>query len=177
MPYSLDGGGVAPLVVERATAGDREAFTRLVTAYHHDLLRLCFTITGDVDLSSDAAQAAWQHAWRKLSQLRDPSRIRSWLLTIAANEARQALRRRGRVITVPHGLVDPPAPQSDRVGMLDLSNALGRLRADERQLIALRYVSGFNSNELAEAMGMSPAGVRTRLKRILDRLRRELDDG
>ena len=39
------------------------------------------------------------------------------------------------------------------------------------------YISGFTSVELAESLHLTPDGVRTRLKRILDRLRKELRDG
>ena len=60
---------------------------------------------------------------------------------------------------------------------LDLREAISRLDADDRALIAMRYVAGFDSNELALATGKSPAAVRQRLKRLLDRLRKDLTDG
>jgi DNA-directed RNA polymerase specialized sigma24 family protein len=43
-------------------------------------------------------------------------------------------------------------------------------------LLALRYVAGFDSTELGHALKMSPSGVRSRLERLVARLRRELDD-
>src|SRR5687767_5202194 len=88
-------------VVTEAADGDRAAFTELVATYHDDMIRLAMVITRDADLASDAAQAAWHQAWRKLRQLRDPDRVRPWLLSIAANEARQALRRRVRFAAMP----------------------------------------------------------------------------
>jgi len=63
------------------------------------------------------------------------------------------------------------------IGLWLWADALARLRSDERRLIRLRYVSGFTSVELAESPRLTPDGVRTRLKRILDRLRKELRDG
>jgi RNA polymerase sigma-70 factor, ECF subfamily len=167
---------VAALVVERAAEGSREAFTELVEIYHHDLLRLSYVVTGDQDLARDATQAAWGHAWRKLGQLRDPGRIRPWLLSIAANEARQALRRRRRLTTDQGGLFEPAA-EVDQIAHIDLSRALARLTPEERRLLGLRYVSGYSSVELAQQLNVSPEAVRSRLKRIIDRLRRELSDG
>ena len=41
----------------------------------------------------------------------------------------------------------------------------------------MRYLAGFDSNELALATGTSPEAVRQRLKRLLDRLREDLTDG
>ena len=60
---------------------------------------------------------------------------------------------------------------------LDLRNALARLDPDDRALIAMRYVAGFDSNELALATGRSASGTRARLARLLQRLERELDRG
>ena len=168
---------VPSAVVADAAAGNHAAFTELVATYHHDMLRLCLVITGDHDLANDAAQAAWHHAWRKLRQLRDPGRVRPWLLTIAANEARQGFRRRGHTVAATSDAMHPPAAEVDQIGLIDLGDALARLRPDERRLIALRYVAGFTSVELAESLHLTPDGVRTRLKRILDRLRKELGDG
>ena len=59
---------------------------------------------------------------------------------------------------------------------VDLREAISRLDADDRALVAMRYVAGFDSNELALAIGKSPAAVRQRLKRTLDRLREDLAD-
>ena len=60
--------------------------------------------------------------------------------------------------------------------LLDLADAMRRLDPDDRALLALRYVADFDSTELGRALGMSPSGVRTRLARLLARLRTELDD-
>ena len=64
-----------------------------------------------------------------------------------------------------------------RAGDIDLRNALANLSPDDRALVALRYVAGFDSTELARALGMSPSGTRARLARLLGRLRSELGDG
>ena len=76
--------------------------------------------------------------------------------------------------------MDPTGSSPDpgaRAGDIDLRNALARLKPEDRELIALRYVAGFDSTELARAMGMSPSGTRARLARLLGRLRSELGDG
>ncbi len=80
----------------QATAGDQAAFARIVRAHHDDMTRVCFVICGDLDLADEAVGAAWPIAWRKLSTLKDPDRLRPWLVSVAANEARQLLRRQRR---------------------------------------------------------------------------------
>ena len=60
---------------------------------------------------------------------------------------------------------------------MDLSNALHRLDPEDRALVALRYLADLDSTEIGTLTGRSASGVRTRLSRVLDRLRKELDDG
>lgn len=166
-------------LVARASDGDEIAFARIVAAHHDAMTRVAFLVTGDLDLADDAASAAWSIAWRRLGSLREPDRLRSWLVTIAANEAR-AMRRRARhhpivEIDVATDLSDAAADPSLHDTDVDLANALARLSAEDRQLLALRYVAGFDSFELARATGRSPSGTRARLARLLARLRMELD--
>lgn len=165
--------------VALAVAGDEVAFARIIRAHHDDMTRVCFVICGDLDLADEAVQAAWPIIWRKLGSLRDPSRLRPWLVSVAANEARQLIRRRRRRTVVELAVADPSTLGLDpagRVADLDLANALSRLDPDDRALLALRYVAGFDSTELARATGRSPSGTRARLARLLDRLRTELSD-
>ena len=165
-----------------AAAGDEVAFARIVDAHHADMSSVCFVVTGgDAELTAEAVQSAWPIAWRKLDSIRDPDRLRPWLISIAVNEARHMARRqrRGRVLEI-SAAVDPTSTTPDpasRAGDIDLRNALARLKPEDRALIALRYVAGFDSTELARAMGMSPSGTRARLARLLGRLRSELGDG
>jgi DNA-directed RNA polymerase specialized sigma24 family protein len=62
----------------------------------------------------------------------------------------------------------------DRDEDIDLAAALARLTADDRALLAMRYVAGFDSFEIARATGRSASGTRARLARLLARLRTEL---
>jgi DNA-directed RNA polymerase specialized sigma24 family protein len=97
---ALDSAMIAS-AVERAIAGDELAFARIVGAYHLDLVRVAYVICGDEDLAEDGAQAAWWIAWRKLASLRDPERLKPWLVAVAANEARKLVGREHR-----HGIVE-----------------------------------------------------------------------
>lgn len=151
---------------------DEAAFASLVNAYQPDLLRVCYVILGDSTLAEDAAQSAWMKAWRKIDQLRDPDKVRSWLIAVAANEARQISRsRRPAQRTASEGHFGPDADPR----LTDLNLALARLTADERRLLALRYVAEQNSEQIGAAIGTSAGAVRHRLMRLLARLKAELD--
>ena len=167
------------VVLQEAAAGDEAAFARIVEAHHRDMVRVAYGICGEPDLALDAVQAAWLIAWRKLRTVREPDHLRSWLVAVAANEARHLVKRRrgGPVIELK---VDPPDADTpdpaDEIRRLDLVNALRRLKPEERSLIAMRYGAELDSTEIGGLLGISPSGVRARLMRTMRRLRKELDD-
>src|SRR6185295_3138770 len=126
--------------VADAVAGDAMAFARIVRMHHNDMARVCHVICGDADLAQDAAQAAWPVVWRKLGGLRDPEKLRPWLVSVAANEARQIMRRsrRDRIVSIDVADVgsshdDPSRRASDNV----LVAAIRRLPLEDRSLIAM----------------------------------------
>jgi RNA polymerase sigma-70 factor, ECF subfamily len=168
-------------IIATAVTGDDVAFARIVDAYHDDMRRVCAFITRDMGLAEDAVQTAWSIAWRKLGSVREPARLRSWLMRVAVNEAKRSLRDRGRRIAVESLGVGPAAPvgvnPETGIDAVDLRKALARLDANDRALLAMRYVAGFNATELAEAIGITPSGVRNRLERLTSRLRQDLTDG
>jgi RNA polymerase sigma factor (sigma-70 family) len=164
--------------IASAVAGDDLAFGRIVAAHEVEMHRVCVAVCRDQAIAADAVQAAWATAWRKLDSVRDPARLRPWLVSIAVNETRQLMRKRHRRAQV-ELIVDP---SDDTMGVdpatgidaIDLDAALARLDPDDRALLAMRYVAGFDATELSVAIGLSPSGTRTRLERLLARLRQDL---
>ena len=162
-------------LVHSALAGDEDALARIMATHDGDMSRVCMVITGDEHAARDAVQAAWPIAWRRLASLRDADRLRPWLISIAANEARQLVRsearRRRRESRVD---AYPPPNTQDPAERLDLVAAVQRLDAGSRRLIALRYVADLTSHEIAREVGGTPSAVRGRLARIVAQLREEL---
>lgn len=169
-------------IVARVAAGDEVAFARLVAAHHEDMARVAFVICGDPDLAQEAVQAAWPRVWRKVGTIRDPERLKAWLVSVAANEAKQLARSRGRRQVrevavdgdVQVGAAVARDDPAERAAEMDLANALAGLDPTDRTILALRYVAGFSSAEIGSVIGMTAGGVRARIARLLDRLRREL---
>jgi RNA polymerase sigma factor (sigma-70 family) len=164
-------------MVELAIAGDEVAFARIVAAHHNDMARIAFFVCGDLDIAEEAEQSAWGVAYRRLKDLRDPDRLRPWLMSVAANEARQLARSRRRRSVREIAVADRTRPRDiDHAAMIDLADAIGRLDPKDRAIVGLRFIGGFESAEIGRAMGMTASGVRVRLHRLLERLRKDLGD-
>jgi RNA polymerase sigma factor (sigma-70 family) len=166
-------------IVTAAVDGDDVAFGRIVTAHHDDMRRLCTYVAGDESLAEDAVQVAWSVVWRKLGSLRDPAHLRPWLMRIAVNESKRLLAKGKRRSDVEAAAFAGPArgglDPGSGVERLDMVAAMGRLQPDDRALLAMRYVMGFDATELSVVTGMSPSAIRQRLKRALDQLREDLE--
>ncbi len=170
-------------LVERARSGDEDAFAGIVAAHHAELVRIAYGVCGDADLARDATQAAWVKVWQGLDKLREPTKLRPWLIAVVSNEARQAARSRRRRWVREVAPLDEerdadaaavPQPSGDRS---DLIAALLKLHPDDRALIVMRYLGGLGSDEIAETTGRNASSVRARLSRLMARLREDLGDG
>jgi RNA polymerase sigma-70 factor (ECF subfamily) len=176
---AMQDASVLESMVRHAAAGDEMACARLVEEHHAPMVRAAYVITGEAELAREATQVAWTKAWHRLGTLQRPERVRPWLVAIAANEARQLVRGRQRrtVHEISVGVDErPTGDPSAHIDVMDLKNAVRRLSLDDQGLLAMRFAAGLDSNQIGEQSRMSASGVRSRLARLLDRLRMDLDD-
>jgi RNA polymerase sigma-70 factor, ECF subfamily len=99
--------------LERARAGDPEAFGLLVDRFRDAVFRAALAATGSPAEAEDAAQEAFVAAYRRLDRFRGESSFKTWLLTIVWNKAldrRRAMRRTFRSLETEDGrTTDPPS--------------------------------------------------------------------
>ncbi len=164
-----------------ATAGDEAAFRRIISTHHNDMRRVCQAISGDHAIAEEATQAAWVVAWRKLDKVNGPDHLRPWLVSVAVNEAKKLMSKRRRRAefegSTPISVVVSGGDPAAGIDLVDLWAAVGRMKPDDRALLTMRYGAGFDSTELAIATGATPAAIRQRIKRLVDRLREDLSHG
>jgi RNA polymerase sigma-70 factor (ECF subfamily) len=164
-------------LVERAQAGDVDAFTQLVKAYAPRLHGVANLILHDPDRAQDAVQDALLMGWRDLRALRDPEAFEAWLrrLTVRAcyGVARKE-RRRNRVEV--HEVTDPGASRapdsSAELAERDwLYEMLERVAIDQRIVIVLHYYLDLSVNEVAEVLDVPYGTAASRLHRGLEAMR------
>src|SRR5271170_8027473 len=83
-------------LVGQSLSGNREAFGAIVARYQSLVCSLAFSATGSLSQSEDLAQETFVAAWEKLSELREPEKLRAWLCGIARNLINNSLRKHGR---------------------------------------------------------------------------------
>jgi RNA polymerase sigma-70 factor (ECF subfamily) len=164
-------------LVERAVAGDLDAFNQLVALYQGYLFSLVVRVVNDRDSAADAVQEAFFSCYRNIDRFRGDS-FRSWLTRIALNAATDILRYRKRRPADPFPEWEddswqPPAgedasPEREAVRrstVAIISNALAQITPDQRAAIVLFDVQGFDYQEIADMTHVSLGTVKSRIHR------------
>lgn len=160
-------------LLSRARAGDREAFELIVLAKGEPAFRTAMAILGNEADARDATQETFIAAWRGIASLREPERFDAWLGRILINSCRMALRHRGRVREVE--LTDSPVDSPSGSDSADFDSAFDRLSVDQRALLVLHHVHGYDVREIGRWLGIPSGTVKWRLSRARHALAAELE--
>src|SRR5690242_9546965 len=165
-----------PPVMASAAAGDAASFSRLIEPLLDPTFRLAAVMLGGRAAAEDAVQEASIKAWRKLGQLRgNEGSLRSWFLSIVANECRMARRQRWWSVVK---LAETPNIEdtTDHYGGAagDVRRALLRLKPDDRLPLVLHFYLDLPLVEVARTLGVSESAAKSRIYRAAQRLRPEL---
>ena len=172
-------------LVERAVLGDTAAFGLAYERHHTVVTRVVAARLGRQGDPADAVQDVFTVAWRRLHTLRDPAQLRPWLLQIARRTAIDHGRRFRRRDDDPAGdevlaTVADDGPGPEELGELGelarrLDVGLHGLSRRDATAIGLATHFGFGSQEIAEALGVTPGNAKVILHRARRRLRAALE--
>lgn len=171
--------GAEPELILLARQGDAAAWEALVAAHQEAVFRLAYLFLADADEAADAAQDTFLRAYDALARFDIARPLRPWLLSIAANLARNRRRAAGRYLAALKRLVGAEPPHSPgveargdrRMDAQALWQAVRRLSSDDQQVIYLRFFLDLTTEEAAESLGVAAGTVKSRLHRALARLR------
>jgi RNA polymerase sigma-70 factor (ECF subfamily) len=173
-------------VVTRVLAGQTALFEVLMRRHNERIYRTARAILRDEHEAEDVMQQAYVNAYSHLRQFDGRSKFSTWLTRIAVHEALARARRRGRYMTmdgdessvVEVSMLDA-APDPERLAISRelgglVESAVDRLPDGTREVFMLRQVEGMSTEEVADALNVSEAVVKTRLSRARGAIRREL---
>jgi RNA polymerase sigma-70 factor, ECF subfamily len=162
--------------VERARAGDLEAFDQIMIQYEHRLQRFLYGLVGDVDTAQELCQETFLAAYRSLPRVKGEMKLSGWLHTIALNQARSHYRRQRTRFHLPLGEHDVPDKEPDvqeSIANRDLvEKILARLPHQYSEPLLLQLSGGLSCREIAKITGGSEGAVKVRLLRAREAFRR-----
>jgi RNA polymerase sigma-70 factor (ECF subfamily) len=168
-------------------AGDEDAFRVLVSRYTPLILRIARPYLPNAATAEDVAQDTWMAVLRHLDQFQGRSTFKTWLLRIAVNTARTRRVREARTVcwgALPDDAAAWQLEQSQQPDLADperhavasetwrlISRALDCLPRRQREVVMLRDVEGWTTEEVSAALGITPGNQRVLLHRGRSQLR------
>lgn len=178
-------------LARRIADADREALITLMRRYNQRLYRTARAILRDNSEAEDAVQEAYIHAYRSIGNFRGDARLSTWLVSIVVNEAVARLRKRNRSAEIIQlgGNMDAEFPNADANDSTPEPPERAAMRAEARRLLernidalpdafrtvfVLRAIEELRVEEVATALSIPEATVRTRYFRARSLLREGL---
>jgi RNA polymerase sigma-70 factor (ECF subfamily) len=177
-------------LVERAQAGDAEAFGRIYDRYLDTVFRFIYFRVGNRQLAEDLTADTFLRALKRIGsftwQGRDPG---AWLVTIARNLVADHFKSGRYRLEVTTGDVldadredrgpegSPEAAVVDHITNVALLTAVKQLNPEQQECIVLRFLHGFSVAETAQAMGKNEGAIKALQYRAVRALARLLPDG
>jgi RNA polymerase sigma-70 factor (ECF subfamily) len=158
---------------------DKVDFESLVARYYAPLFQFAFSLTRNEADACDLTQQTFTIWATKGHQLRDTSKVKTWLFTTLHREFLESRRRRTRF---PHSDLEAaadelptiPPPAASRLDIAHMLDALARVAEVYRAPVALFYLQDCSYNEIAEILNVPLGTVKSRLARGLGQLQQLL---
>jgi RNA polymerase sigma-70 factor (ECF subfamily) len=156
-------------------------FEKLVDMYYPSLYRFAYSLTRQESDASDLTQQTFYIWATKGHQVRDDSRVKSWLFTTLHREYLQRFRRSSRFPQVEISAAAPELPEvaaisPDRLDRQSILTALGKIDPNFQSAIALFYLEDYSYPEIAEVLGIPLGTVKSRISRGIAQLQGLLID-
>jgi RNA polymerase sigma-70 factor (ECF subfamily) len=167
-------------LVERAQAGDGQAFEALYRRLVGRIYALCLRMSRDAQRAEELTQDVFVRAWERMGSFRGDSKFSTWLHRLAVNVVLQAGRSRGRRESREE-LVEDPGRYLRRVKeampgtRLDLERAIAELPEGAREVLVLRDIQGFKYQEIADMQGVALGTVKAQIHRARKMVRERLE--
>lgn len=168
------------LIIQRVLAGNRDAFTILITRYSDPLYRHALCMTGSPDVAEDILQLSFIKAYQHLAEVR--GRFDAWVFRIVANGCKDWLKN----IRRSHLSYDEddqpsqyatPDEELDRTELrTDLDKALATLPASLREAFIMKHVEGRSYEEMADLLGTTVGALKMRVHRAREALQALLEE-
>lgn len=177
--------------VRKALAGDQAAFASLYNRYFTRVYDFLARMLRDSGAAEDVTQETFIQAMTALPSLKKPEGFKSWLFTIARNQALNRLERGKRVVAMPTTITDegeelpldlvdedrqadPALPVLDQELAALVWEAAQGLDEKSYSILDLHVRQGLDSGEIAQVLGVTKGNAYTMLSRVKDRFEESL---
>jgi len=176
-------------LVEKAVAGEHDAFAEIVRRWERKIFALCFGMLGREDEAKDAAQETFIAAYKNLSRFRGEAKVSSWLHRIAVNQCLTTKRRsktraeeffdhedgsdERAFVAAPQHSPGRKAEAQERTNVV--RQAVRALPTELREVVVMKEFEEMTFQEISETLDVPLSTVKSRLYTALKQLRMRLE--
>ena len=168
---TVNEGSPLEYLASLASKGDEECFVALCNRLKTKLFRTAKGVLGNEALALDAVSEAVFRAFKGIKRLRQAEYVETWFVRIVLNVANDFYRRQKHEVvmeTVPEGI------HYDNHSELEFTQMISALQPELREIISLKYYSGYTLHEISGILNIPEGTVKSRLNRALNLLRLEV---
>ncbi len=164
-------------LVNEAKKGNAEAFAELYSQCAEDMFRFAYYYLGSYHRAEDCVSEAVLLAYKKIANLRKAESFGSWLFKILRNCCNAAMRDKieGENVLELSEATYRSTGQEDLDSTIALRDILAKFPPQDREIIIMYYSFDYTSKEIARILDLNHSTVRTKIRRITEKLREQLD--
>lgn len=157
--------------VKLAQKGDCQAFARLYAIVYKDMYHIALYSLRNSHDACDAVSDAVLDAFTSIGNLNDEKAFKSWIFRILSTKIKQ---RQAEYYKDTEELDENTSVEDFNYENAELSQALENLDPQSRLILSMSVLEGYTSEEISEVCNLKSGSVRSKLKRIKERLKLEL---
>jgi RNA polymerase sigma-70 factor (ECF subfamily) len=154
---------------------NEKKFSALVQGLSKELYRFAYGLSRSPHQAEDLVQETFLRAWKSIHQIKDKDAASAWIYTILRREHARLYQRKRPDIRPPEELPEVPVRGYDTsTEAMVLRRAMNKLSHEYRTPLLLQVIGGYQCNDIAKIMEISPNAVMTRLYRARKMLKNKL---
>ncbi|WP_235426980.1 RNA polymerase sigma factor [Cohnella kolymensis] len=165
-------------LISDAQAGDLGAFRAIVLRYSNALLSVAYSVLGDFHEAQDVTQESFVKCYNHLHTLNDPSRLGSWLYSIAYRTSLDFAKKKKTTMPYIEAITQTSRDVDSWLDQHELQeaiwSALQTLEEKSKSAVVLHYLSDWPMKDIGQFLNLSVSAVESRIRRARETLKLHL---
>lgn len=174
-------------LAQKAKNGDMSAFEKIYIELSPEIYAIACEITQSKEESRDLVQDCFLAAMENIGNLKEPDKIKNWLIRIAANKSRDYIKKKKPSVLTEdqYEIIDniededisaiPEASLETDERIEEVNEILGCLTEEKRLCLLLRFKYDMSYAEIADELGITESAVKSRISRAKDDIEKEAE--
>lgn len=165
-------------LVKQAKKGDKFAFEQIINYYENILYKVARTRLSSIEDIEDAIQETIISAYKSIHKLHNPSKIKSWLITILINQCNYIYKQKQKDTTIPFDTIEEKYISSfyQSNSNVEIDSWMSILSKDEKTILLLYYSEGYKSKEIGKILNINDSTIRNIISRAKMKIKDEIKE-